>query len=345
MWQGLKKSVVPIYNSKLQSVKNKPDWNSLLKFIFVYDIPSDVGLGREAFITSKCPVSSCYITNNPMLRRVSHIFFLQDTMQVPARKPKGQIWLSRILESPINSFVPSGVKTYLNWTATYRWDSTIVTPYAKFVSNSDIKNSARNHTLIKKRHLVAWFASNCMTDNDRYGYVNELKQYIPVDVYGQCGDLHCSRSDEKSCFQILSDKYKFYLSFENSNCDYYITEKLFLNALSNNVVPVVMGARKEDYLKSAPPNSFISVEDFPDAKSLANYLLYLDGNEEMYNKYLAWKGSGQFINTKFWCRVCALVQDDDRPNMWYEGFSDWWSHPGACRQGRWEEKGESGVVS
>ena len=42
---------------------------------------------------------------------------------------------------------------------------------------------------------------------------------------------------------------KFYLAFENSLCDDYITEK-FHNILENfNTVPVVMGPKKEDYLK------------------------------------------------------------------------------------------------
>ena len=42
---------------------------------------------------------------------------------------------------------------------------------------------------------------------------------------------------------------KFYLAFENSLCDDYITEK-FHNILENfNTVPVVMGPRKEDYIK------------------------------------------------------------------------------------------------
>lgn len=55
-------------------------------------------------------------------------------------------------------------------------------------------------------------------------------RYVSVDVYGACGKLACLRSDAK-CFKLLSSDYKFYLSFENSNCDYYITEKLFENAL------------------------------------------------------------------------------------------------------------------
>jgi hypothetical protein len=33
------------------------------------------------------------------------------------------------------------------------------------------------------------------------------------------------------CLDILDTKYKFYLAFENSNCQDYITEKFFVNGL------------------------------------------------------------------------------------------------------------------
>jgi len=52
-----------------------------------------------------------------------------------------------------------------------------------------------------------------------------------MDVYGGCGTMTCLRSDFDRCRQLLNDDYKFYLSFENSNCDYYITEKFYENGL------------------------------------------------------------------------------------------------------------------
>ena len=35
-------------------------------------------------------------------------------------------------------------------------------------------------------------------------------------------------------------KYKFYLSFENTYCRDYITEKIISNAFENDIVPVVI---------------------------------------------------------------------------------------------------------
>jgi hypothetical protein len=55
--------------------------------------------------------------------------------------------------------------------------------------------------------------------------VKQLKKYIDVDVYGNCGTLSCPRSEEEDCRVMAAKKYKFYLSLENSLCKDYITEK------------------------------------------------------------------------------------------------------------------------
>jgi hypothetical protein len=58
--------------------------------------------------------------------------------------------------------------------------------------------------------------------------------------------------------EALGRQYKFYLSFENSICRDYITEK-FYQPLLNSMVPVVYGGA--DY--EASPDSFIDVRNFP----------------------------------------------------------------------------------
>ena len=35
----------------------------------------------------------------------------------------------------------------------------------------------------------------------------------------------------------------------------------------------------------------------------------LDQNDTLYNSYFQWKGTGEMINTKFFCRLCALLHD------------------------------------
>lgn len=98
-----------------------------------------------------------------------------------------------------------------------------------------------------------------------------------------------------------------------------------------------MGARPEDYERAAPYRSYIHVDEFASAKELAEYLNILDKNDELYNSYFKWKGTGEFINTYFWCRVCSLLHDEQslaRPK-WYEDVNEWWRGPGVCTNGSW----------
>lgn len=134
---------------------------------------------------------------------------------------------------------------------------------------------------------------------------------------------------------MLDADYKFYLAFENANCRDYITEKLY-NALRHNVVPIVMGASPSEYRQVAPFRSYIHVEDFNSPRDLADYLKLLDRNSTMYNQYFRWKGTGEFINTFFWCRVCALLHASPPPPgyHYYGDIAAWW-YEGGCRRASW----------
>lgn len=218
-------------------------------------------------------------------------------------------------------------------------DSTVVTPYEKWeYYDSRIKQieQDRNYALNKTKK-VAWFVSNCGARNNRLQYAHELQKYINVDIYGSCGTLKCSRSTADKCFEILDHDYKFYLAFENSNCRDYITEKFFVNSLQRNVLPIVMGARPEDYQQRAPYRSYIHVDEFASPRELAEYLHILDHNDDLYNAFFKWKGTGEFLNTYFWCRVCATLHDEDALNKprHYADINKWWRAPGTCTHGSW----------
>lgn len=53
---------------------------------------------------------------------------------------------------------------------------------------------------------------------------------MSVNVFGRCGEK-CPPKDnnqrEADCKSIIASQYKFYLSYENSFCKEYISEKLF----------------------------------------------------------------------------------------------------------------------
>lgn len=93
-----------------------------------------------------------------------------------------------------------------------------------------------------------------------------------------------------------------------------------------------MGARPEDYAAVAPPHSYIHVDDFESPQALADYLRMLDHNDTAYNEYFLWKRTGEFINTKFWCRLCAMLhaRDAEQKVTWYPDLHNWWVGPGVC---------------
>lgn len=154
-----------------------------------------------------------------------------------------------------------------------------------------------------------------------------------MDIYGFCGSLECTRRNV-SCFKLLDRDYKFYLAFENSNCRDYITEKFYVNSLQYNVLPIVMGARPQDYRRSAPSGSFIHVDNFESPKELAEYLHILDKDDELYNSYFQWKGTGEFINTYFWCRLCSMLHAPLQRKH-YKDINNWWREEGTCTYTSW----------
>ena len=146
--------------------------------------------------------------------------------------------------------------------------------------------------------------SHCVTDSKREDYVQQLRQYLTVDVYGACGDLACQHnwenpecskmlgmkfsriSSSKRYIIVLERDYMFYLAFENSICVDYVTEKLF-RTLELDVVPVVMGGA--NYSSLLPPGSYIDTADYASPRSLAEELLRLAANREEYMQYFWWK--------------------------------------------------------
>lgn len=314
-------------------------------------------IGRELFLRSECPVNECLITANS--DEADAIVFPNSDVLPPGPSSRGQrinqIWVAYLLESPPNTFDQRFVRKHrgqhiFNWTASYRSNSDIVTPYAKFVPYLDQKQassspshaeqhphsyalaSEKHRALIRnKRNKVAWFVSNCHAKNGRLEFAKTLAKFIQVDIYGKCGNLTCNKWSQAECLELLNRDYKFYLAFENSNNREYITEKLYQNALGFNdrnhlLVPIVMGPSRSDYERLAPPGSFIHVDDFESVEALASYLKLLAGDDELYYSYFKWKTMGEFIDTKFMCRLCAMLHESHRSQRikMVSNLRDWW---------------------
>lgn len=200
--------------------------------------------GRGTFVQHSCPIQNCELLGSPvpgqpvdarMFKEIDLNSFTYESQSKLTPRHPDQVWIMFALESPEATPSYDVFKHVINWTATYRHDSTMMTPYDKFLTFDNFttledykpdKNYAQG-----KSKLAAIFVSNCYASNDRLGFIKALQKYIPVDVYGFCGTLTCDKYSQQSCFDMLKKDYKFYFSFENANCRDYITEKLFLNAL------------------------------------------------------------------------------------------------------------------
>jgi len=162
-----------------------------------------------------------------------------------------------------------------------------------------------------------------------------------VDIYGECGDKVCSRKQESDCWKKVEKEYMFYLSFENSLCKDYITEK-FYNAMNHSIVPITLGGAlngaHNDYndAAGAPAHSFIDVlRDYPDPAVLAAHLKDLRARPSLYAEHFWWKDyyrTGRQSPMKQYCQVCERLHtmDTSKPEV-MEDLDKWWVQEAKCR--------------
>lgn len=215
-----------------------------------------------------------------------------------SNRTKKQSWVMISLDSPL--YVPGfrppdkyNELTY-NMFATYKLDSDVYLPYGFYQKYDSAQQVDLSQFWKPKDRMIAWISSNCDTIQwDRLKFVNDMKGVIQVDKYGSCGESIIPWNDDKAMRSALL-RYKFYLSLENSCCDDYITEK-FWRALDVGVVPIVVGASYDQYLKIAPPHSFIHVDQFESLQDLSSHLQFLAGDENQYLAYFNWRKSGKIV--------------------------------------------------
>lgn len=181
----------------------------------------------------------------------------------------------------------------------------------------------------KRPKKIAWFVSHCGVESKRDVVAQKISKHIRVDIYGKCGNLECPRSRTEECLDMMENNYKFYLSFENSFCKDYVTEKLF-NVLKKNIIPIVYGGA--DYDKFAPPYSVIDVTKYKTIQELTDYLKFLDENTEEYLKYFEWKKSYS-VDLTPQSTLCTLCQklNEPRKTVMYEDISAWVNYPDYCK--------------
>ncbi len=255
-----------------------------------------VGVG-DPFVKHKCPVFNCEVTNDRKRVNESKLVVVSMINQneigyLPSTRPDGQRWIFYLIESPIHAGGYSSYNDYFNMSVTYKHASDFASHYS-YESHyiwEENKNFDDNFDYTTgKTEFAAIVVSNCGGSSHRLTYIDEMKKYVNVSVFGNCG-APCMKTyangSEGDCKEIISTQYKFFLAFENSLCSEYITEKFFIT-LRYNIIPIVLGAG--DYSQYIPKSGYINVFDFETVKQLTDYLLYLDRNKTAYNSYFKWK--------------------------------------------------------
>ncbi|XP_043103488.1 4-galactosyl-N-acetylglucosaminide 3-alpha-L-fucosyltransferase 9-like [Puntigrus tetrazona] len=201
----------------------------------------------------------------------------------PSPRPPFQRWIWLHLESPTNTKIIPGLENLFNLTLSYRQDADIPVRMRLITS----KEPNKDFVIPKKDKLVCWIVSNnnSTTGVDRRNdFFKEFSKYIQVTLFGKAYARFLNYTD----YYPTLASCKFYLALENSVHKDYFMEKIN-GPLAAGTVPVVLGPPRRNYENYYPAESFIHVDDFPDERSLAMYLLQLDRDENAYHQYFNWR--------------------------------------------------------
>ena len=130
---------------------------------------------------------------------------------------------------------------------------------------------------------------------------------------------------------MLEKTYKFYLSFENSICEDYITEKVW-NILKLDIVPVVLGGA--DYASLLPPHSYIDVANFTSPKALAAYLKQVANDDDLYRSYFRWKRDYYIAGQDRDCALCEFLSSRKSEKYILPSFNSFWNGTKLCKSAK-----------
>ena len=133
---------------------------------------------------------------------------------------------------------------------------------------------------------------------------------------------------------MINNTYKFYLAFENSVCNDYMTEKLYRTMRMGGIIPVVLGGA--NYSQLVPPHSVINVMDYSSPRALAEFLYKLDRNDTLYNEYFQWQYHYVAVQEEIcWCRLCKYLHANINQTKVYGNIRHWYSVAERCRKFKW----------
>lgn len=279
-----------------------------------------------------CPYSCILTTNRSFLKLSSGIVFdgpQYNVRDLPDVRYSWQRWIFFNHETSCYWVYYRYNWTHLyhtwnnvfNWTMTYHLDSDIPMMYGNIRKRNKISYKNFTELAMSKKKDVAWLASRCWTYSRRESYIQELKKYVDIDIYGGCGKriTVCEKSHPEDhwlvnpCFQMISRNYKFYLAFENAIADDYITEKFFRASQADMIVISRSGA---NYTRlGIHPEWFINTAQFESPKALADYIKKVSTCPSLYAKHLEWKNKYEAVSFRpvdrpAFCQLCEKLHND-----------------------------------
>lgn len=263
--------VLIIFFSHIELTTTKRDHYTLLIWNFPWPVP---GLFEETnnnyFIKQNCAFKNCNITRSDSVIDVKRYDFIiiNSMALLTLQKPNSRSATQRYVffsDEPAAMYpVPSTYNGFfdITWTyklnsdATFKYivvrdkDGTVIAPKrdVQWIDASKMIPTSEHirKKLQTKKIAAAWFVTHCETIGKREVFVrrliSELNVYgLKIDIFGSCGygNLTCAQNNEE-CHAYIETDYYFYLAFENSFCEDYVTEKV-LTALKHYTVPVVYG--------------------------------------------------------------------------------------------------------
>ncbi|XP_026493426.2 alpha-(1,3)-fucosyltransferase C-like [Vanessa tameamea] len=333
-----------------QEIDTKAKWNKYIliwtNFYYYPQIKKDKLLLRNL----NCSNSNCVLTKNKALfddyTRFDAIIFNDDILiskDRPLIRNHRQIYIFNTLES---SYSVPACEVYndgfFNWTFTYRLDSDIVSSYfvvrnlkgAIVAPRVSVKWHTSSGPIAKrirailrgKRKAAAWLVSHCKADSLRDEYLTRLQEHLfnfglKIDVYGKCSHVSCP---DDHCGQTIKKNYYFYIAFENSLSEDYVTEKV-LHGYNNYAVPIVYGGA--NYSRFLPPSSYINAREMH-PYNLAFAMYEAIQTPALYEKYFKWTNlytiSSDFKSNHPLCKLCYELNHNQKRSS-KEYFRKWWN--------------------
>ncbi|XP_059061133.1 alpha-(1,3)-fucosyltransferase C-like [Achroia grisella] len=286
--------------------------------------------GQESLLKYNCTYKNCYFSGDKSLlldvRYFDAILFDVENYwdYDPILRSPHQKYIFVGLESADNfPVVHPKYDSYYNLTWTYKLDSDVFGAYIIILDENDevvgpkvdmewinpmlpTPENIRKKLLVKRK-AAAWFVSNCKTKSRREVVAKQLtkellKYGLSIDIYGLCGRLDCSKDRMYDCLEDLEHDYYFYLAFENSIAEDYVTEKI-LYPLLHYTVPIVYGGA--NYTRFLPPHSYIDAGKLTSSE-VAFLMSQAVKDPKIYAEYFRWHNHYKYMEANEVMKACDL---------------------------------------